>query len=176
MTNREAIEILEEVKVVDDSIYAYNPVYAAALDKAIDSLRASSAASCDDTISRKAAIDPQCDMFCGSHIDCRFYPKCDNLKPLQDLPSAQPQTKCIAKITLNEEQLRDAVEKAKHEVVTVLPQRKRGRWIKKIDIWGGIVSTTEGYNCSECHAWVDGEYSYCPWCGADMREGEQDEG
>lgn len=87
---------------------------------------------------------------------------------------AQPQTKCIAKITLNEEQLRDAVEKAKHEVVTVLPQRKRGRWIPKIDIWGGIVRTTEGYNCSECHAWVDGEYSYCPWCGADMR-GEQDD-
>ena len=48
MTNREAIEILEEVKVVDDSIYAYNPVYAAALDMAIDSLRASPAASCGD--------------------------------------------------------------------------------------------------------------------------------
>ena len=57
MTNREAINILEEVKAVDDSIYAYNPAYTVALDKAIDSLRASSNTSCGDTINRQAAID-----------------------------------------------------------------------------------------------------------------------
>ncbi len=48
---------MEDVKAVDDSMYAYNPAYTAALDKAIDSLRASSAASCGDTISRQEAID-----------------------------------------------------------------------------------------------------------------------
>lgn len=57
MTNCEAIDILEEVKEIDDSIYAYNPAYTAALDKAIDSLRASSNASCGDTINRQEAID-----------------------------------------------------------------------------------------------------------------------
>lgn len=44
-----------------------------------------------DYIDRQAAIDAQCDMFCGGRIDCRFYPKCDNLKPLQDLPAVQPE-------------------------------------------------------------------------------------
>ena len=129
----------------------------------------------DDLISRRAALDA---VYNCTDIYINNLPvmvdKADAYKALEELPSVHPQAKCIAKITLNEEQLRDAVEKAKHEVVTVLPQRKRGRWIPKIDIWGGTVRTTEGYNCSECHAWVDGEYSYCPWCGADMR-GEQDD-
>ena len=61
------------------------------------------------------------------------------------------------------------------DLPSVQPQRMRGRWEPKIDRWGDTLTLTEGYNCSECHAWVDGEYSYCPWCGADMREGEQDE-
>lgn len=37
---------------------------------------------------------------------------------------AQPQTKCIAKITLSKEQIQDAVEKAKREILDELP-----RWI-----------------------------------------------
>ena len=35
---------------------------------------------------------------------------------------AQPQTKCIAKITLSKEQIQDAVEKAKREILAVLPR------------------------------------------------------
>ena len=147
MTNREAIDILEEVKAFDDSMYAYNPAYTAALDKAIDSLRAASNTSCDDTISRKAAIDAQCDMFCGSHIDCRFYPKCDNLKPLQDLPSAQPDLS-----SYNDKLWID--ERSKAEA-----QRMRGRW----KALAGI------YECSECGAAYFGMNNFCPNCGADMR-------
>lgn len=40
MTHEEAIEILEEVKVLDDSMFAYNPAYCQALDLAIDALKA----------------------------------------------------------------------------------------------------------------------------------------
>lgn len=40
MTREEAIEILEEVKVMDDSMYAYNDSYLAALDMAIGALKA----------------------------------------------------------------------------------------------------------------------------------------
>lgn len=36
----EAIEILEEVKAFDDSIYAYNPAYSEAIDLAIEALKA----------------------------------------------------------------------------------------------------------------------------------------
>ena len=39
MTKQEAIEILEEVKELDDTMYAYNPVYMNALDIAIEALK-----------------------------------------------------------------------------------------------------------------------------------------
>lgn len=39
MTEKEAIEILEEVKELDDTMYAYNPVYMNALDMAIEALK-----------------------------------------------------------------------------------------------------------------------------------------
>ena len=39
MTKQEAIEILEEVKELDDTMYAYNPVYMNALDMTIEALK-----------------------------------------------------------------------------------------------------------------------------------------
>ena len=39
MTNQEAIDILEEVKYNDDSMYAYNNAYCEALDMAIEALK-----------------------------------------------------------------------------------------------------------------------------------------
>ncbi len=43
----------------------------------------------DDTINRQAAIDALCDEYCGGWQDCKYYPKCENLKAIQNLPSAQ---------------------------------------------------------------------------------------
>ena len=40
MTKTEAVEILTEVQVMDDSMYAYNPKYNEALDMAIEALKA----------------------------------------------------------------------------------------------------------------------------------------
>ena len=40
MTKHEAIEILEEVKTLDDSMYAYSRAYSDALDMAIEALKA----------------------------------------------------------------------------------------------------------------------------------------
>lgn len=40
MTKREAIEILEEVKTLDDSMFAYSQAYNGALDMAIEALKA----------------------------------------------------------------------------------------------------------------------------------------
>lgn len=48
MTNRDAIEILEEVKIIDDSMYQYNPAYMDALDMALTALEAE-----EDYISNK---------------------------------------------------------------------------------------------------------------------------
>ena len=39
MTPEEAIEILEEVKELDDTMYAYNPAYMNAMDMAIEALK-----------------------------------------------------------------------------------------------------------------------------------------
>ena len=40
MTKHEAIEVLEEVKMLDDSMFAYSQVYNDALDMAIEALKA----------------------------------------------------------------------------------------------------------------------------------------
>ena len=40
MTNHEAIEVLEEVKTLDDSMFAYSQAYNDALDMAIEALKA----------------------------------------------------------------------------------------------------------------------------------------
>lgn len=40
MTNRDAINLLEEVKMLDDTMYAYNPSYLEALDMALTALEA----------------------------------------------------------------------------------------------------------------------------------------
>ena len=51
MTKREAIEILEEVKTLDDSMFAYSQAYNDALDMAIEALKA----QCDYETSVEAA-------------------------------------------------------------------------------------------------------------------------
>ena len=43
-----------------------------------------------DLISRQAAIDALCNYYCGGHQDCKYYPNCENLKTIEQLPSAQP--------------------------------------------------------------------------------------
>lgn len=43
MTKHEAIEVLEEVKILDDSMFAYSQAYNDALDMAIEALKAQEA-------------------------------------------------------------------------------------------------------------------------------------
>lgn len=44
-----------------------------------------------DLIDRQAAIDALCNDYCGGHQDCKHYPKCENLRSIQKLSSAQPE-------------------------------------------------------------------------------------
>lgn len=44
-----------------------------------------------DLIDRQAAIDALCDEYCGGWQDCKYYPNCENLKSIEQLPSAQPE-------------------------------------------------------------------------------------
>ena len=54
-------------------------------------------------------------------------------------------------------------------------QKKRGngRWIPVIDKWGDVVTTTEGYECSECGLFNADKDNYCPNCGVFMK-GDKD--
>ena len=68
----------------------------------------------DDTISRQAAIE----VFADAHpldYNAQAY-----LAKIRSLPSAQPEPICVAKVTLTDEQVKEAVEKAKCEILTVL--------------------------------------------------------
>ena len=112
-------------------------------DTAIEALKYSEIPNSSDTISRAKAIDAVCMEWCGvKHQDCKHpfdaekddYYWCDGcetaLRTLPDLPSAEPEKVCIARINLSEEQVREAVEKAKSEIVQVLPSAEpRPRWI-----------------------------------------------
>ena len=51
-----------------------------------------------DLISRQAAIDALCEDYCYGHHDCKRYPKCENLRAIQKLPSAQPWIPCSERL------------------------------------------------------------------------------
>ena len=61
------------------------------------------------------------------------------------------------------------------ELPSVTPTRPTGHWIADVDRCGDIVTTVNGYRCSECCAFNADKDDYCPNCGADMRESEDKE-
>jgi rubrerythrin len=137
----------------------------------------------DDLISRTAAIDAlrTCyDTEAITYTNENEYISYDQaLSEIEGLPPAEPKKICIAKITLSEKQIREAIEKTKNEIIQVLSsaqsKRKTGEW-KKIGHWGRC------YRCDQCGNILDfdgvnagrGDANFCPNCGADIR-GEQDE-
>lgn len=142
-----------------------------------------------DLIDRQAAIDAVCMEWCGvKHQDCKHpfdmekddYFWCDGcetaLRTLPELPSAEPEPMCVAKVTLTDEQVKEAFEKAKCEILTVLdaqPERKRGKWIER---WHDNQHVIGDMACSVCGAQMLLTFPrFCPCCGAYMREEEQDE-
>lgn len=125
-----------------------------------------------DMISRQAAID-EC---YPVTVDGEVY-EVVQVETLMGLPSVQPEPMCVAKVTLTDEQVKEAFEKAKCEILAVLDAqpRPRGEW-----------QITDAYphnvHCSVCHkrfaqthwtVWEDGTLprNFCPNCGADMRGG-----
>lgn len=58
------------------------------------------------------------------------------------------------------------------DLPSVTPQPKIGHWITDVDRWGDIVTTVNGYRCSECNAFNADRDNYCPNCGAKMQEVE----
>ena len=74
MTKQEAIEILEEVKELDDTMYAYNPTYMNALDMAIEALKEvqlyseiGTVEECREAVEKQKAKNPVKDKY---HHNC----------------------------------------------------------------------------------------------------------
>jgi rubrerythrin len=68
-------------------------------------------------------------------------------------------------------QMRDDIK----ALPSVTPQPKIGRWIADVDRWGDIVTTVNGYRCSECNAFNTDKDNFCPNCGAKMLEPQESE-
>lgn len=113
-----------------------------------------------DLIERQAAIDALCSECQGRCVPCDNYP-CSEVKALSDLPSAEP--RCIATIHLSQEQLDEAFEKVKSDILSVKP--KTGKWTIE-----DVHSATYKYCCSECKAHHRARYDFCPTCGAKMED------
>lgn len=58
---------------------------------------------------------------------------------------------------------------------SVQPERKHGHWIIDTKFGADIMSCKQIVICSECYKGIFwGKQNYCPNCGAEMEEGEQE--
>lgn len=55
----------------------------------------------------------------------------------------------------------------------VTPSRPKGHWIEHPHECGDNWQYPK-YECSKCHIWVEYDDDFCPGCGADMTEGEEE--
>ncbi len=97
---------------------------------------------CEDAISRQAAIDT-----------IESWLSCDNYNE-------------------SEQHIMRAMQSVLYDLPPVTPQPKMGRWIADVDKWGDIVTTVNGYRCSECNAFNTDKDNFCSNCGAKMEVDE----
>ena len=93
--------------------------------------------------------------------------------------SAQPEKICVAKVTMTDEQVKEAFENAKMEILTLHPDLRTGKWIETVKHYKDDEQEYDyiEVNCSECGArrkigWRDARC--CPNCGVKIEGGEQD--
>lgn len=173
MIKEEAIEILSDMRA-EYNIFSDDEEEATryhALSWAIQALNEQQRTGrwksmSDDLISKKAAIDAT--WFEPSYTD-PLNVLTEVRDRLEALPSAQPGKICVANVTLTDEQVREAVEKAKNSVLTVIEsERKKGKWI--VHMQRGNWNDEEIRTCPECGKTFRNldVANYCPNCGLPM--------
>ena len=124
----------------------------------------------EDLIRRDDALKPFCIAPDGTRIP---EVDCDNLpvefsvefikKHLLSLPSAEPNTKCIAQIKIDRDDIEDFINEKVNEIEVNMEEPKTGKWVK--DALGMTV-------CSECRRWRrdnrKSHINFCNSCGARM--------
>lgn len=118
-----------------------------------------------DLISRQAAIDALRNQMSDWNDDYNV-PVRKSIENIERLPSAQPETICVANVTLSDEQIRKAVDRVKNEVISVLPsEQKKGKWKLAEDGW--YCTACELYPPFDCDPEEKG-IPFCPNCGAEI--------
>ena len=125
----------------------------------------------DDLISRRAAIK-------NAHfpmIDDAGY-EVVRVDDILGLPSIEPNTKCIAQIRIDRDDMENLINEKVNEIVGKMSETKTGKWIDR-EYCQVDEDAYEVAICSECGAEVTIEYpydSYCPNCGAKMEGGGEE--
>ena len=108
---------------------------------------------------------------------------------IDNAPTVEPETKVVANVTFNKEQVEELVEKAKADILAQI-ERPQGEWIEH---YSKEMSEKGYFLCSRCKCgfkrfekgvrlsdlpWIDGQKyelhcidNYCPNCGASMQKG-----
>lgn len=162
-----------------------------AIDLAIKALEQQ---PCEDCISRKAVLDLVADYDLSMGQVVKGIHALPSVTPTnEDISEAyikgydygvkdwfksktQPCEDCVSRADVKEQMLKygfNAPDMTVTEFVEdclqpVTPQPKMGRWIADVDRWGDIVTTVNGYRCSECNTFDTDKDNYCPNCGAKM--------
>lgn len=119
-----------------------------------------------DLIDRQAAIDEIKALY-EWHDTVTEDRAIDHLKRL---PSAQPELMCVAKVTLTDEQVKEAVEKAKCEILTVLDAQPEIIRCKECRYYEWMSNRVPDEQTWFCHNWnaETGKDDYCSY--AERRE------
>lgn len=102
----------------------------------------------NDLVDRQAAIDAMCKSGCGGYCGI----PCDDVKAIEQLPSAQPERK-TGKWTLG---------------CDMPPMKHRNGKPKKF--WPSLrYCSVCGHEAFDDSDWGEQLFEWCPYCGADMR-------
>ena len=149
----EAIAILEEVRVIDDSMFQFNSAYLKALDTAIEALKAE---PCGDCISREALTGLKYDIYKAL---------CKEIHKTEECPCTNQTTSCWATFRVCDANsaIGRTIDRYIQELPSVNSERPKGEW-KEFEYEGGIFC-----ECSCCEETEIVKTPFCPYCGADMR-------
>lgn len=163
MTNEEAVRILRRIQEPEAWEPQINGAAFEALDMAIEALSRQQAADSKDLISRSSLLAKYDEQHEGPPGRVR--------KLIEDEPPAQTGIICVAKISLDEEQVQELFKKAVEELrASIHDEQKKGQWIE-IEAYPDC----RYVKCNQCKAVQVFYYgkrntNYCPNCGAMMEK------
>ena len=94
----------------------------------------------------------------------------DDFGLIGNAPTVEPETKVVANVTFNKEQMEELVEKAKADILAQI-ERPQGEWTY-------IGNTTISHSikiceCNQCKQRIYGAHNFCGNCGAKMKGGAE---